>query len=53
MAEPLIYVNGALVAKSEAKISVFDEGVTHGWAVYEGIRVYETYVRENGEKITY
>jgi branched-chain amino acid aminotransferase len=37
----LIYVNGELVAKSEAKISVFDEGVTHGWAVYEGIRVYD------------
>ena len=41
MAEPLIYVNGDLVPKSEAKISVFDEGVTHGWAVYEGIRVYD------------
>jgi len=37
----LIYVNGELVPKSEAKISVFDEGVTHGWAVYEGIRVYD------------
>jgi branched-chain amino acid aminotransferase len=41
LSEPLIYVNGALVPKSEAKISVFDEGVTHGWAVYEGIRVYD------------
>lgn len=41
MAEPLIYVNGELVPKSEAKISVFEEGVTHGWAVYEGIRVYD------------
>ena len=41
LAEPLIYVNGELVPKSEAKISVFDEGVTHGWAVYEGIRVYD------------
>ncbi len=41
LSEPLIYVNGALVTKSEAKISVFDEGVTHGWAVYEGIRVYD------------
>ena len=36
----MIYVNGELVAKSGARISVFDEGVTHGWAVYEGIRVY-------------
>jgi len=41
LTEPLIYVNGKLVPKSEAKISVFDEGVTHGWAVYEGIRVYD------------
>jgi len=37
----MIYVNGELAPKSEAKISVFDEGVTHGWAVYEGIRVYD------------
>lgn len=37
----MIYVNGELVPRSEAKISVFDEGVTHGWAVYEGIRVYD------------
>jgi len=46
LSEPLIYVNGALVPKSEAKISVFDEGVTHGWAVYEGIRVYDGRVVE-------
>jgi len=44
--EPLIYVNGKLVPKSEAKISVFDEGVAHGWAVYEGIRVYDGRVLE-------
>ena len=36
-----VYVNGQLVPKSEARISCFDEGVTHGWAVYEGIRVYD------------
>ena len=41
LAEPLIYVNGELVPKNEAKISVFDEGITHGWAVYEGVRVYD------------
>jgi branched-chain amino acid aminotransferase len=40
MPETMIYVNGKMLPKSEAKISVFDEGVTHGWAVYEGIRVY-------------
>jgi branched-chain amino acid aminotransferase len=36
-----VYVNGELVPPSEAKVSYFDEGVTHGWAVYEGIRVYD------------
>lgn len=46
MSDPMIYVNGNMVPKSEAKISVFDEGVTHGWAVYEGIRVYEGRILE-------
>ena len=36
-----VYLNGELVPKSEAKVSCFDLGVTHGWAVYEGIRVYD------------
>jgi branched-chain amino acid aminotransferase len=36
-----VYVNGELVPKSEAKVNIFDEGVTHGWAVYEGLRVYD------------
>jgi len=35
------YLNGKIVPRSEAKISCFDRGVTHGWAVYEGIRVYD------------
>jgi branched-chain amino acid aminotransferase len=36
-----VYINGELVPPSEAKVSCFDEGLTHGWAVYEGIRVYD------------
>jgi branched-chain amino acid aminotransferase len=36
-----VYVNGDLVPKADAKINCFDEGVTHGWAVYEGVRVYD------------
>jgi branched-chain amino acid aminotransferase len=35
------YLDGSIIPKSEAKISCFDRGVTHGWAVYEGIRVYD------------
>jgi branched-chain amino acid aminotransferase len=46
VSEPHIYINGELVPKSQAKISVFDEGVTHGWAVYEGIRVYDGKILE-------
>ena len=51
MAETMIYVNGRMISKSEAKISVFDEGVTHGWAVYEGIRVYDGKILELDEHI--
>ena len=37
----LIYVNGELVPKSEARISVFDHGFLYGDGVFEGIRVYQ------------
>lgn len=46
MSEPLVYVNGEMVPRREAKVSVYDEGVTHGWAVYEGIRVYDGRILE-------
>jgi len=46
-----VYINGNLVPKSEAKISCFDEGVTHGWAVYEGIRVYNGKILKLDEHI--
>jgi branched-chain amino acid aminotransferase len=42
--EPLVYLNGALVPKSEAKISVFDHGLLYGDGVFEGIRAFEGYV---------
>lgn len=35
-----IYLNGALVATEDAKISVFDHGFLYGDGVFEGIRVY-------------
>lgn len=35
-----IYLNGALVAKEDAKISVFDHGFLYGDGVFEGIRIY-------------
>jgi branched-chain amino acid aminotransferase len=36
----LIYLNGAMVPKEEAKVSVFDHGFLYGDGVFEGIRVY-------------
>ncbi len=38
--EPLVYLNGKLVPRSEAKISVFDHGLLYGDGVFEGIRAY-------------
>jgi len=37
----LIYLNGKLVPKEEAHVSVFDHGLLYGDGVFEGIRVYE------------
>jgi len=36
----IIYLDGEYVKQSEAKISVFDQGVLFGDGVFEGIRVY-------------
>jgi branched-chain amino acid aminotransferase len=36
----LVYVNGALLPRAEARISVFDSVVQGGDAVWEGLRVY-------------
>jgi branched-chain amino acid aminotransferase len=35
-----IWLNGALVPKEEAKVSVYDHGVLYGDGCFEGIRVY-------------
>ena len=36
-----VYINGEIVPRSEAKVSVFDSVVQGGDAVWEGIRVYD------------
>ncbi|HOW27242.1 MAG TPA: branched-chain-amino-acid transaminase [Elusimicrobiota bacterium] len=36
----LIYINGKLIPKKEAVISVFDHGLLYGDGVFEGIRAY-------------
>jgi len=35
-----VYINGELIAKEDAKISVFDHGFLYGDGVFEGIRSY-------------
>jgi len=37
----LIYVDGKLVPKEDAKVSVFDHGFLYGDGVFEGIRAYD------------
>ncbi|GAB4544310.1 MAG: branched-chain-amino-acid transaminase [Phycisphaerales bacterium] len=38
---PYIWIDGELLPKSEAKISVFDHGLLYGDGCFEGIRVYK------------
>ncbi len=38
--EPLVYIDGELVPKSQAKISVFDHGFLYGDGVFESIMVF-------------
>ena len=35
-----VYISGKLVAKEEAKVSVYDHGLLYGDGVFEGIRSY-------------
>ncbi len=39
--KPLVYVNGRMVPKHQATISVFDHGLLYGDGIFEGIRVYK------------
>jgi branched-chain amino acid aminotransferase len=38
---PIVWVNGKLVPKSQAMVSVYDHGLLYGDGVFEGIRVYK------------
>ncbi len=37
---PYIYVNGQMLPKSKAMVSVYDHGLLYGDGVFEGIRIY-------------
>src|SRR5947207_7954016 len=51
MASTRIWMNGKLVDKSEAKVSVYDHGLLYGDGVFEGIRVYHGKVFRHKEHI--
>lgn len=38
---PLVWVNGQLLPRSQAAVSVFDHGLLYGDGIFEGIRVYK------------
>ena len=42
----LVYINGKLLEKEQAKISVFDHGLLYGDGVFEGIRCYNNKIFE-------
>jgi len=46
-----VYLNGKLVDKSQAKVSVFDHGFLYGDGVFEGIRSYDCLVFKLKEHI--
>src|SRR5688572_15389695 len=37
---PLVNLNGKLVDKADAKVSVYDHGLLYGDGIFEGIRIY-------------
>lgn len=39
--KPLVWVNGKLLPKSQAMVSVYDHGLLYGDGVFEGIRIYK------------
>ncbi|MEI6437938.1 MAG: branched-chain-amino-acid transaminase [Candidatus Omnitrophota bacterium] len=46
-----IYLNGKLVEKEDARVSVFDHGLLYGDGAFEGIRAYSGVVFKLGEHI--
>jgi branched-chain amino acid aminotransferase len=46
---PYIYVNGKMVPKSQAMVSVYDHGLLYGDGVFEGIRIYNGKIFKCGQ----
>ncbi|MFN0010204.1 MAG: branched-chain-amino-acid transaminase [Phycisphaerales bacterium] len=47
--KPIIYVNGKMVPKGEATISVYDHGLLYGDGCFEGIRIYKRKIFKCGQ----
>ena len=47
--EPMIWVNGKMMPKSQASVSVFDHGLLYGDGIFEGIRVYNGKIFKLGQ----
>ena len=47
--KPLVYVNGRMLPKSQAAVSVFDHGLLYGDGIFEGIRVYRGKIFKCGQ----
>lgn len=48
---PKVYINGKLVERENAKITIFDHGLLYGDGVFEGIRVYDSLIFKLKEHI--
>ncbi len=46
-----VYLDGEIIAKEDAKVSVFDHGLLYGDGVFEGIRFYNDRVFRLAEHI--
>jgi branched-chain amino acid aminotransferase len=46
---PIVHVNGTMVPRSQAMVSVFDHGLLYGDGVFEGIRVYRGRIFKLGQ----
>lgn len=49
--EPMIWVNGKMLPKSQAMVSVFDHGLLYGDGIFEGIRVYNGKIFKLGQHL--
>lgn len=47
--KPFVWVNGKMLPKHEASVSVFDHGLLYGDGVFEGIRVYNGQIFKCGQ----